>query len=397
MGTLPSLWSDPLFPALVSIQQDLGTSATAVQQTVSLFFVANAFMCLWHGVLSDAWGRRKPLLIGLTVLVLTSLLSLLATRIEHLWILRTVQGLVVGLGHVLCRAVIRDLYSGEAAQKMIAHTSLLQTAGPVILPILGGWLTWMWGWRAVFALLSVVGVVMLLVYARKLPESLPPVRRQAIRLDSLWRNYRLVLGSPWFMRLTVAHSCNWAALFLYVAAGPQLLTHLLGRPPTDVYLIFTPMMVGLIAGFLCLPRLLKRWGTPRTMYLAYAGFVLVNVLNATLAAWMPAGLVHLLPIAAYAFAIALSMPLLVGHALHPFPHNAGLAASCQLFLQYSLMALVAGVLAPMLWDSLWHLALGCAVLTGISMTLLLWQRYATREAEKVAATGMVPGFKDSLD
>jgi len=72
MGMLPTLWSDMLFPAIVSIQQDLGTSATAVQQTVSLFFVANAFMCLWHGVLSDAWGRRKPLFIGLVVLVLTS-------------------------------------------------------------------------------------------------------------------------------------------------------------------------------------------------------------------------------------------------------------------------------------------------------------------------------------
>ena len=386
MGTLPSLWSDMLFPAMMSIQQDLGVSATAVQQTVSLFFVANAFMCLWHGVLSDAWGRRKPLLIGLVVLVLTSLLSLLATRIEHLWILRTVQGLVVGLGHILCRAVIRDLYSGEAAQKMIAHTSLLQTAGPIILPMLGGWLTWMWGWRAVFALLSAVGVMMLLVYARNLPESLPPARRQAIRLDSLRHNYRLVLGSPWFMRLTVAHSCNWAALFLYVAAGPQLLTHLLARPPTDIYLIFTPMMVGLIAGFLCLPRLVARWGTRRTMYLAYSGFVLVNVLNIGLAAQVPPSLVHLLPIAAYAFAIALSMPLLVGHALHPFPRNAGLAASCQLFLQYSMMALVAGLLAPMLWDSLSHLALGCAVLTCISMALLLWQRYATQEAEKAAAT-----------
>ncbi len=222
MGMLASLWSDMLFPALTSMQQDLGTSATAVQQTVSLFFVANAFMCLWHGVLSDAWGRRKPMLIGLVVLVLTSLLSLLAINIEQLWILRTVQGLVVGLGHILCRAVIRDLYSGEAAQKMIAHTSMLQSVGPIILPMLGGWLTWMWGWRAVFAFLSAVGVMLLVVYARSLPESLPPARRQAIRLHSLWRNYRLVLGSPWFMRLTVAHSCNWAAMFLYVAAAPCL-------------------------------------------------------------------------------------------------------------------------------------------------------------------------------
>jgi DHA1 family bicyclomycin/chloramphenicol resistance-like MFS transporter len=378
MGTLPTLWSDMLFPAFMSIQQDLGTSATAVQQTVSLFFVANAFMCLWHGVLSDAWGRRKPLLIGLVVLVLTSLLSLLAIRIEHLWILRTVQGLVVGLGHILCRAVIRDLYSGEAAQEMIANTSLLQAVAAIVLPMLGGWLTWMWGWRAVFAFLSAAGAALLLVYARNLPESLPPARRQAIRLDSLWRNYRFVLGSPQFMRLTLAHSCNWAAMFLYVAAAPQFVTHLLGRSPTDVYLVFIPMMVGLTAGFLCLPRLVQRLGTRSTMYLAYVGFVIVNVLNITLAALMSPSLIHLLPIAAYAFAIALSMPLLVGHALHPFPDNAGLAASCQMFLQYSMMAVTAGLLAPLLWSSLWHLALGSAALTCIGMTLLLWQRYAVR-------------------
>jgi len=269
---------------------------------------------------------------------------------------------------------------------MIAHTSLLQSAGAIVLPMLGGWLTWMWGWRAVFAFLSAVGAMLVLLYARNLPESLPPARRQAIRVDSLWRNYRLVLGSPLFMRLTVAHSCNWAAMYLYVAAGPQFVTHLLGRSPTDVYLVFTPIVVGLIAGLLYLPRLVQRWGTRRTMYLAYVAFVFVNVINATLAVLVPPGLIHLLPIAAYAFAIALSMPLLVGNALHPFPDNAGLAASCQLFLQYSMMAVVAGLLAPLLWDSLWHLALGCAVLTCISMTLLLWQRYATSKAIKAAAT-----------
>ena len=112
----------------------------------------------------------------------------------------------------------------------------------------------------------------------------------------------------------------------------------------------------------------------------------VNVLNTALAAWVPPGLIHLLPIAAFAFAIALSMPLLVGHALHPFPDNAGLAASCQMFLQYSMMAVAAGLLAPLLWDSLSHLALGCAVLTSISMALLLWQRSATHKATRAAVS-----------
>jgi DHA1 family bicyclomycin/chloramphenicol resistance-like MFS transporter len=130
--------------------------------------------------------------------------------------------------------------------------------------------------------------------------------------------------------------------------------------------------------------LVRRLGTQRTLYLAYAGFVLVNVFNAALAAWVPPGPIHLLPVAAYAFVVALAMPLLVGHALQPFPANAGLAASCQMFLQYGMMAVAAGLLAPLLWDSLWHLALGCALLTSISLTLLLWQRYVTHQTQMAA-------------
>lgn len=386
LGMLNTLWSDMLFPAIASMQHDLGTSATAVQQTISLYFIATAFMCLWHGAFSDAWGRRPTLLVGLAVLVLTSLLSLLATRIEHLWILRTVQGLVVGLGHILCRAVIRDVYSGEPAQRMIAHTSNLQAVVAIVLPMLGGWLTWMWGWRAVFGFISAAGALLFVLYARNLPETLPLARRQALRPGSLGRSYRFVLGSPWFMRLTVAHSLNWAAMFLYVAAAPQVLTTLLGRSATEVYLVLTPMMCGLIAGFLCLPRLVQRCGTRRTMYLAYAAIGLINVLNVALGAWVPPSLIHLLMVAALALAVALAMPLLVGQAIHPFPDNAGVAASCQMFLQYGMMAVVAGVLAPLLWGSFLRLALGCLVLTCIGMTVLLWQRYTTYQAEKADAT-----------
>ncbi|EHP40630.1 major facilitator superfamily protein [Cupriavidus basilensis OR16] len=265
LGILVSLWSDILFPTLTGIQQDLRISATAVQQTVSLFFVANAFMCLWHGVISDAYGRRRPLNFVLVVLLLSSLLCLRVTRIEELWLLRTVQGLAAGLGTILCRAIIRDLYSGADAQRMIARTSIVQCLGPTLVPMLGGWLTSIWGWRAVFAFLSVVAALMLLVYGRLLPETLPPIRRQPMRVATLWRGYRNVLGSAWFMRLTVAHACNWMAMFLYVAAAPQFVIHLLGRPATEVYLIFVPMVLGLVAGLVCLPLLVRRWGTQHTV------------------------------------------------------------------------------------------------------------------------------------
>jgi len=110
------------------------------------------------------------------------------------------------------------------------------------------------------------------------------------------------------------------------------------------------------------------------------------VLNVALGAWLPPGLIHLLMVAALAFAVALAMPLLVGQAIHPFPDNAGVAASCQMFLQYGMMAVVAGVLAPLLWGSFLRLAVGCLALTCVGMALLLWQRYSTHQAEKAAAT-----------
>jgi len=182
------------------------------------------------------------------------------------------------------------------------------------------------------------------------------------------------------MRLTVAHACNWMALFLYVAAAPQYVVHLLGRAATEIYVVYVPMMLGLIAGLVCLPILLRRWGTRRTVRIAYVGFLVANLLNMALALLVAPGLVHLLPVGAYAFMVALSMPLLIGLALQPFPENAGLAASCQMVLQYAGMALIAGMLAPLLWNSFWLMALGCAVLTLASAVLLLWQGQVTRQA-----------------
>jgi DHA1 family bicyclomycin/chloramphenicol resistance-like MFS transporter len=122
LGTLNILWSDMLFPVLASIQQDLGTSATAVQQTVSLYFVANAFMCLWHGVLSDAWGRRKPLFIGLVVLVLT--VAAAPQLLTHL-LRRSSTDVAADLG-LLMGASTQSIYNWESG-KARPHAKFLPT------------------------------------------------------------------------------------------------------------------------------------------------------------------------------------------------------------------------------------------------------------------------------
>ena len=380
MGLLTPLWSDMLIPVLPALQTDLRASAAQAQQVVSLFLLASAFMALWHGVLADALGRRVVLLVSLGVLSLTSLACLLVSRMEHLWALRMAQGLAAGSGMILGRAIIRDLYSGEAAQKMFARTSLIQAAGPIVLPVLAGWLTVLWGWRTVFGFLGAVGAVMLIVYARKLPESLPPQRRQPLNARNIVRGYRTVIGSAQFVRVSLAHGLNWVATFIYVAFGAHFLVTLLGRSVTEMYLVFGPVMVAMSLGFATLSRWLHRFGMVGTMRISYGFFGLAIVSNLGLAWAVPPGLFHLLPLALGSYAVGLSMPLFLGHALQPMRNNAGLAASTQMFIQFALMALGSGLIAPLLWDSLLHLALGNAALILSGGILLLWQGHAERKA-----------------
>ena len=388
MSLLMPLWGDMVIPVLPAVQTDLRASASETQQVLSLFLLASAFMSLLHGVLADALGRRVVLLGSLGVLTVTSFACLLVTRIEHLWVLRMVQGLAAGSGVILGRAIIRDLYSGEVAQKMIARTSLIQAAGPIVLPVLAGWLTVLWGWRALFGFLGVVGAVMLIVYARKLPESLPPERRQSLNARNILHGYRSVLGSAQFVRVCLAQGLNWVATFIYVLSGAHFLVTLLGRSVTEMYLLFGPAMLGMSLGFATLPRWLHRFGMVGTMRVSYGFFLLAIVLNLGLAWAVSPGLAHLLPLALCAYAVGLSMPLLLGHALAPMRNNAGLAASTQMFIQFALLALGSGLIAPLLWDSLLHLALANAALIMGGAILLVWQGHAERKAQRQGVAGV---------
>ncbi|BAL24300.1 hypothetical protein AZKH_1987 [Azoarcus sp. KH32C] len=128
-------------------------------------------MSLCVGALADAYGRR-PLLLGSLLLVLTSAGCVLSERIEQLWVLRAIQGAAACVGMILSRTIIRDLVSGLQAQKMIGHVSLIQSLFPMLTPLLGAWVAAWYGWRTVFVCTGALAALMLLAFARALPESL---------------------------------------------------------------------------------------------------------------------------------------------------------------------------------------------------------------------------------
>jgi MFS transporter, DHA1 family, multidrug resistance protein len=381
IGLFNSLLSDLYIPALRLLANDLGTTPLRAQQTISLFFLACAFMSLWHGAIADAWGRKPTVLVALAVLCLSSLACVAASRIEPLLVLRTLQGLAAGSGVVISRAIVLDIHQGLAAQRMLGRITLVQTVAPVLMPIVGGWIALAFGWRAVFAFIAVVVAAMGMAVWRWLPETLPPARRRPLHPVSLWHAYAEVLGSRSFLRLAVAHVANWVSLILYVVAAPALVIGLLGRDETAFWLVYVPMMSGMVAGFVLFPRIARHASVHMPLRLAYAILGVGVASSLILSRMLPPGLHNLVPLFVQAFGVALAMPALIGMALDPFGERAGVASSCHSFLQFGATAAVAGLLAPLVWGSMWTMALGSACLTATGALSLWWERSARISAE----------------
>lgn len=380
MGLLNSFGSDMLLPALPQIGSNLSASPWETQQVVSLFFLTCALMSLWHGALADAWGRRRVIIGALLVLMLAALASAYCSDIRQLWILRAIQGMAAAAGMVVSRAIVRDRYDGLAVQHLLSRISLLQTIAFVLVPILGALITVAWGWRALFLTFAGICLVIIVIYWRWLPETLPGARRQPLRPMALVRSYLGVLGSASFMRLTAAHVANWVSMVAYVVAAPVLVMRHLGLDATHIYLVFGPLALGMVFGFWLFARIAGRHGPEGTLMLAYGILGVGTLLNVGLAIALPPGLIHFLPLFVYAIGMPIAVPLLLGLGLEPMGNRAGVASSCQMFLQHGTSALVAGLLVPLLCDSLAHLALGVACLTAAGTISLLRERQAIRHA-----------------
>lgn len=384
IGLLNSFGSDLVIPALPALRDELKVSAWEAQQVISLFFGACAVMSLGYGAMADAWGRRTVILGALLIILLTALGCLIARDIEQLWVLRTVQGLASAAGLVISRTIVRDLYTGRVSQRLQSRIMMVQTLSLLLAPLVGGWLAHHGGWRAVFALLAAIVASLLLTCWHWLPETLPAEQRRPVAPATIWRAYGEVLRSGPFLRLSLAHVANWVGMALYVFAAPVVVIRHWGMDETATWLLFAPLSLGLLAGFGLFPRLLRRRGEARTLGLAYGLLGSAIASNLMLCQLLSPGLIHTLPLLLYAFGLALALPILLDWALTPVHAQAATAASCQTFLQFAAMALVAGVLAPLLWDSLTTLALGAAGLTAIGASALAFEFRARKAATNPA-------------
>lgn len=361
MSALGPFSIDTYLPSFHEIGEKLHASPIEVQQTLSAYLFAFAAMTLWHGAISDRFGRRKVILVALGLFALASLGCMLASDIRHLWFWRAMQGVTAGAGIVISRAIVRDLYDGPAAQKLMSQITMMFALAPAIAPVIGGWLQTAFGWRSIFAFLVLSTAILAVACWKLLPETLPPEKRQSLQPAYLARSYFKVMTSPAFLSACGALAFNFSGFFIYVLSAPVFLMKHLGIGETGFLWLFGPAMSGLLFGSWMSGRLAGRIRLMQTVGFGYAVMASAAAINLAISFSLPPGLPwSVLPLFVYTTGMSLAMPCLTIFALDPFPTQRGLAASCQTFFQSGFNGIAAALIAPALWASTQHLALGMA-------------------------------------
>lgn len=374
---------DTYLLAFPAIGADLNATQLQVQQTMTAYLATFTFMMLWHGAIADALGRRRVILAGLVMYFLSTLFCLFATSIEWLWIGRGLQGACAGTGFVVSRAIVRDLYDGALAQRLMARIGMLFGIAPAIAPVVGGAIFSLLGWRGIFGFLACYASAVWVLCWYHLPETLPVDKRQSLHPVSLWRGYRGILGSGEFLRLCFAQSLIFNGVFIYILAASAFVIGHLRLTPQSFAWLFVPVVLGMVAGNYVSSRFAGKLTQRRSIAI---GFLLM----AAAATWNVAYNLHglpsvpwaVLPLAFYNLGMFLAMISLQMLALDLFPDRRGMASSCQGTVQNGVTTLVAGVVVPLLWDTTLHMALGMTAFMVAGGLLFLFAR-AGRESSKL--------------
>jgi DHA1 family bicyclomycin/chloramphenicol resistance-like MFS transporter len=348
---------DAYLPAFPAIQASLHATGLEVQQTLTAYMLAFAAMSLWHGALSDAFGRRNVVLVGLIVFAVGTLGCASAHSVHYLWIFRIMQGVSAGAGVVVGRAIIRDLYSDAPAARLLSMVTMIFSIAPAIAPVLGGWVVSAFDWRSIFLGLLAFSVVLWWVCWQHLPETMPVERRQPFNPRFLARSYWDIFSSVLFQMKSGIVAFNFGGMFLFIAGAPVLLPVHLHLGPSDFAWLFVPAVSGIFLGALVANRLAGKMTFSRQIAIGYALMLAAVTGSVAYHAVLPPALPWtVLPMFFYNFGSSIINPSATLLALDLFPHIRGTVASCQSFVTTLMGALVAGLIAPALTHSVLALA-----------------------------------------
>jgi DHA1 family bicyclomycin/chloramphenicol resistance-like MFS transporter len=358
---------DMYLPALPAVVDDLETTPAAVQLTLTGTLVGLALGQLLVGPLSDAVGRRLPVLVGLAVHLTASLLCTVAPTVGVLGGLRVLQGLAAAATAVVAVAAVRDLWTGRTAAVVMSRLMLVLGAAPVLAPTVGGELLRLTDWRGVFGALAVLALLLFVLAATLLPETLPPSRRRRGGVVSTAVAYAALLRDRRYVGLVLVAGTSMAALFAYVSGSAFVLQEQYGLDEQQYGLAFGAGALFLIGATQLNVRLLDRWTSEQVL----TGSLVAGTVAAggvLLLAASGAGLLALLAaVWAVMTAVGLAMPNAPALALARHGDAAGTAAALLGAVQFGVGAAAAPAVGLIGTDAT---AMAVVMLLGTSAALL---------------------------
>jgi DHA1 family bicyclomycin/chloramphenicol resistance-like MFS transporter len=362
---------DTYLPALPTIAQGYGVTLAAAQQTLTAYLIAYAFMSLFWGMLSDSFGRRPIILVSLVIYLLSNVGAAFSPSLGWLLFFRLMQGFSAGAGNIVGRAIIIDLYSGREAQKLMSAVSAVFGMAPAIAPVLGGWLLATLGWPSIFHFISIFTLLLGIACLCWLPETLVPGKRHAFHFSVVLKNYIDVATHARFIFGTLATALTFIGIMLYVASAPAYLLGILHVSVKGFAWLFIPFVAGMTLGSIISGWLSHRLTPSAIIRLGYAFMFAASLFTLVYTElFTPRVPWAVMPHFFFGLGMAIATPPMTILTLEMFPHVKGLPSSLQSFFFFVIFALLSGLIAPLLFGSAFHLALG--VMAGLVASLLLW-------------------------
>ncbi len=374
---------DTYIPAFSGIARALDATPVQMQQTLSAYLFGFAVMNLFHGALADSFGRRPVVLWGIGIFTLSSLGCAVSQTVGHLIFFRLAQGMSSGASMVVGRAIIRDMFPPDEAQRVMSQVTIYFGVAPAIAPIVGGLLLVHFGWHSVFIFLVLVGMALWLLSWRLLPETLHATQVQPFHPAHLLKGYWEMFSSPRFLALALASGVPFNGMFLYILSAPVFLGNLLHLPPTHFFHLFLFTIGGIMCGAFLSGKLAGRMPAARQIRIGFTIMFTIAVINLVLnllftaQAWWA-----IPPIGIFSFGWALMVPVVTLLVLDQAPLRRGMASSLQACIGSVANAFVAGVISPLVMHSTVYLALASLLMSCIGMVAWFFVRHGVIENQK---------------
>ena len=360
--------TDLYLPAIPQLIHSLEANISQGQLTLSIFLLGFALGQLFYGGISDRYGRKPVLYLGLAIYIVATLGCAVAQDIDSLIAARFIQGLGGACGPVLARAIVSDSYSRIDAARVMAAIAGAMALVPAIAPIFGSWLLYVFTWRAHFILLLILCIIIFIAVTR-LQESCKTIGASRLKLSLIFSQFSLCLSKRNFVGYTLCGGATYAAMFCYISTTSFIMIELLGVEPEYFGYTFLSVALGYITGAVTCSRLVNRWGTIKVLTLGQSVGLSAAGLLLALALF---DVYRLFAVLFAFFLVFLSggLCLSIGQmgAISELAKDAGKASSVFGFLQITFAALLGYLVGLFYNDTLMPTAIGVTVAVLLSAT-----------------------------